>query len=52
MDNDWKKPYIGLFLYAFLFIGVAFITARPAELLEGMQTKALRKESIKAIDGT
>ena len=44
VDNDWKKPYIGLFLYAFLFIGVAFITARPAELLEGMQTIILSSD--------
>ena len=37
MEQSWKKPYRWLFVYAFMFIVVAFAVARPAELFEGLK---------------
>ena len=38
MGKDWKKSYWILFSYGLLLVAIAFLTATPAELKDGMVT--------------
>lgn len=38
MFEDWRKPYIWVFLYALMFVLIGFAAARPLEIWEGLKT--------------
>ena len=44
LKTDWRRPYIGLFLYAAMFLVVALIVARPTEIFRGLETIVLSSD--------
>lgn len=44
MNKSWKRPYIGLFLYAFSFVVIGALIASPAELWSGLKAIVLSSD--------